>query len=127
MYSGDKIGQPKLCPAILEFALRAPGFPSQSNIHRQPSVYLHVVLNVETGKGVAHKSSGRVVSETKSAVDSDLLNGLYGLVGQAHSQIGNADGIGCRTSACFLAGIAKPGIVEKVRTEDMALVQQDVL
>ena len=87
----------------------------------------HPAHVIAPGEVVAHKSSGRVVSETKSAVDSDLLNGLYGLVGQAHSQIGNADGIGCRTSACFLAGIAKPGIVEKVRTEDMALVQQDVL
>src|SRR5205085_4848154 len=44
---------PKLRPAILEFALCAPWLPSQSKIHGQPTVYFDVVLNVETGEGIA--------------------------------------------------------------------------
>src|SRR5205823_1688379 len=201
MYSGDKVGQPKLRPTILEFALRAPWLPSQSKIHRQPAVYLDIVLNVETREGVAvilefscalpeggvaaivsqlschqisepveaklsrleelvvqidaaalersavmqlmlgndpayviapseivaHKRCRRVISEAKSTIDPDLLNCLYGLIGQGYSQIGNADRVGGRATTCLLARKAKASIVQQVWIKDVTLVQQNVL
>src|SRR5215475_11546802 len=76
---------------------------------------------------ITHECSGWVIPERESPIHPDLLDGFYRLIRKIDAQICHADCICRRSATGFFARIAEAGIIQQMRAENMALMQQDVL